>query len=253
MRRATILFLAVMAVMPSMSRGAEPGSAGTVQEEKVFEREITVTARLKYLLALPEGYETGVERWPLLVFLHGAGESGDDLEKVKAHGPPKLIAAGDRAFPCIVVSPQSPGRGWNPDVLAALVDEICREYRVDEDRIWLTGLSMGGFGTWALAAAKPDRFAAIAPICGGANPSQADRLLGIPIWAFHGAKDFVVPLASSQAIVDAIKEKGGEPKFTVYPEAGHDSWTETYADPALWDWLFAQTRGHRKRESTPVK
>jgi predicted peptidase len=112
---------------------------------------------------------------------------------------------------------------------------------------------MGGFGTWALAAAKPDRFAAIAPICGGANPSQADRLLGIPIWAFHGAKDFVVPLASSQAIVDAIREKGGEPKFTVYPEAGHDSWTETYADPALWDWLFAQTRGQSKRESTPVK
>ena len=256
MGRATILFLAVMAFMPSMSRGAEPGSAGTVQEEKIFEKEITVTARLKYLLALPDGYgdeETKAGRWPLLVFLHGAGESGDDLEKVKAHGPPKLIAAGDRAFPCIVVSPQSPGRGWNPDVLAALVDEICREYRVDEDRIWLTGLSMGGFGTWALAAANPDRFAAIVPICGGGNPSQADKLVGIPIWAFHGAKDFVVPLAASQQIVDAIKEKGGDPKFTVYPEAGHDSWTETYADPALWDWLFAQSRGHSKPESTPAK
>ena len=256
MGRATILFLAVMAFMPSMSRGAEPGSAGTVQEEKIFEKEITVTARLKYLLALPDGYgdeETKAGRWPLLVFLHGAGESGDDLEKVKAHGPPKLIAAGDRAFPCIVVSPQSPGRGWNPDVLAALVDEICREYRVDEDRIWLTGLSMGGFGTWALAAARPDRFAAIVPICGGGNPSEADKLVGIPIWAFHGAKDFVVPLAASQQIVDAIKEKGGDPKFTVYPEAGHDSWTETYADPALWDWLFAQSRGHSKPESTPAK
>lgn len=255
MGRATLLVLAVMAVMPSMSRGVEPGSAGAAQEEKIFEKEITVTARLKYLLALPEGYgdESKAERWPLLVFLHGAGESGDDLEKVKAHGPPKLIAAGDRAFPCIVVSPQSPGRGWNPDVLAALVDEICREYRVDEDRIWLTGLSMGGFGTWALAASKPDRFAALVPICGGANPSQADKLLGIPIWAFHGAKDFVVPLASSQAIVDAIREKGGDPKFTVYPEAGHDSWTETYADPALWDWLFAQSRGKVSGESTPAR
>jgi predicted peptidase len=151
MGRATIFVLTVMAVVPSMSRGAEPGSAATVQpgsaatvqpgaaataqEEKVFEKEITVTARLKYLLALPEGYASGTDRLPLLVFLHGAGESGDDLEKVKAHGPPKLIAAGDRAFPCIVVSPQSPGRGWNPDVLAALVVELGREYRVDEDRI----------------------------------------------------------------------------------------------------------------------
>jgi predicted peptidase len=255
MGRATILVLTVMAVMPSMSRGAEPGSAGTVQEEKVFEKEITVTARLKYLLALPDGYgdeEVKAGRWPLLVFLHGAGESGDDLEKVKAHGPPKLIAAGDRAFPCIVVSPQSPGRGWNPDVLAALVDELCREYRVDEDRIWLTGLSMGGFGTWALAAANPDRFAAIAPICGGANPNQADKLVGIPTWVFHGANDVVVPLSASRSIVDAIKAKGGEPKLTVYPEAGHDSWTETYADPALWDWLFAQSRAGRGG-STPAK
>jgi len=270
MGRATILFLTVMAVVPSMSRGAEPGSAGTVQpgaagavqpgaagavqpgaaatvqKEKIFEKEITVTARLKYLLALPEGYASGTDRLPLLVFLHGAGESGDDLGKVKAHGPPKLIAAGDRAFPCIVVSPQSPGRGWNPDVLAALVDELCREYRVDEDRIWLTGLSMGGFGTWALAAANPDRFAAIVP-------NQADKLVGIPTWVFHGANDVVVPLSASQSIVDAIKAKGGEPKFTVYPEAGHDSWTVTYADPALWDWLFAQSRGHLKSSSTPAK
>ncbi|MEI8367488.1 MAG: PHB depolymerase family esterase [Planctomycetia bacterium] len=253
MWRVAVLLLAVIAAGPRVSAGAEPETAGTVQEEKLFEREITVTARLKYLLALPAGYESGTDRWPLLVFLHGAGESGDDLGKVKAHGPPKLIAAGDRAFPCIVVSPQSPGRGWNPDVLAALVDEICRDYRVDEDRIWLTGLSMGGFGTWALAAAKPDRFAAIVPICGGGNPSQADKLLGIPTWVFHGAKDFVVPLASSQQIVDAIREKGGEPKFTVYPEAGHDSWTETYADPALWDWLFAQSRGHGQSESTPTR
>jgi predicted peptidase len=204
-----ILLLAATVAAARFGVGAEPAPVATVQEEKVFERQITVTARLPYLLALPRGYDQGEDRWPLLVFLHGAGESGDSLGKVKAHGPPKLIAAGDRAFPCIVVSPQSPGRGWNPDVLAALVDELCREYRVDEDRIWLTGLSMGGFGTWALAAANPDRFA-------------------------------------------AIKAKGGEPKFTVYPEAGHDSWTETYADPALWEWLFAQSRAGRGG-STPVK
>jgi predicted peptidase len=253
MGRATLLFLAVMAAVPSMSGGTEPKSAGTVQpgaaatvqEAKIFEKEITVTARLKYLLAFPEGYEVGADRWPLLVFLHGAGESGDDLEKVKAHGPPKLIAAGDRAFPCIVVSPQSPGRGWNPDVLAALVDEICREYRVDEDRIWLTGLSMGGFGTWALAAAKPDRFAAIVPICGGGNPADANKLNGIPIWVFHGAEDKTVKLENSTKMVDALKAVGSDVKFTIYPGVGHDSWTETYANPELYDWLFAQKRAAR--------
>jgi len=245
MWRVAVLLLAVMAAGPRMSAGVEPETAGTVQEEKLFEREITVTARLKYLLALPAGYESGTDRWPLLVFLHGAGESGNELGKVKAHGPPKLIAAGDRVFPCIVVSPQSPGRGWNPDVLAALVDEICREYRVDEDRIWLTGLSMGGFGTWALAAAKPDRFAAIVPICGGGNPADADKLKGIPIWVFHGAEDKTVKLENSTKMVDALKAVGSDVKFTIYPGVGHDSWTETYANPELYDWLFAQKRAAR--------
>ena len=220
--------------------------AADPQVEKTFECEVTVTARLRYLLALPEGYDDDKERrWPLLVFLHGAGESGDDLSKVKVHGPPKLLASAKRSFPCIVVSPQSPGRGWNPDVLLALVDEVCRQERVDEDRIWLTGLSMGGFGTWALAAARPERFAAIVPICGGGNPRDAGKIAGLPAWVFHGAKDAVVPLAASQTMVDAVREQGGEPRFTVYPDAGHDSWTEAYDDPALWEWLFAQARPRR--------
>jgi len=221
-------------------------AAERVQEPKVFEKEITIQAKLGYLLSLPSDYDTNDERrWPLLVFLHGAGESGDDLGKVKAHGPPKLLAAGARSFPCIVVSPQSPGRGWNNDHLLALIDEICREERVDEDRIWLTGLSMGGFGTWSLAAARPDRFAAIVPICGGGRPDDAARIASIPTWAFHGAKDFVVPLAASQTMIDAVRKAGGEPKFTVYPEAGHDSWTAAYDDAALWEWLSAQSRAGR--------
>lgn len=225
---------------------ADETAAADPQVEKAFEREVTITARLRYLLALPEGYGDDDRRWPLLVFLHGAGESGEDLSKVKTHGPPRLLAAGTRSFPCIVVSPQSPGRGWNPDFLLALVDEVCREERVDEDRIWVTGLSMGGFGTWSLAAARPDRFAAIVPICGGGNPRDAGKLVGLPAWVFHGAKDAVVPLAASQTMVDAVREQGGDPKFTVYPDAGHDSWTEAYDDPALWEWPFAQRR--RKRD-----
>ena len=215
------------------------------QMEKLFEKEITVTAKYHYLLSLPAGYEEGTRRWPLMLFLHGSGESGDSLAKVKANGPPKLIAQKDRAFPCIVVSPQSPGRGWNPDYLAALLDDICATYRVDPERIYLTGLSMGGYGAWMLAAAQPDRFAAIVPICGGGNPADAEKLKGIPIWVFHGAEDKTVKLENSTKMVDALKAVGSDVKFTVYPEVGHDSWTETYANPELYDWLFAQTRAAR--------
>jgi len=212
------------------------------QSEEEFEREITVTARYKYLLALPAGYEKGTERWPLMLFLHGAGESGADLAKVTAHGPPKLIAENTREFPCIVVSPQSPGRGWNPDYLGGLLDDLCERYRVDPDRIYLTGLSMGGYGTWMLAAAQPNRFAAIVPICGGGNPDDAAKIKDLPTWVFHGAQDRTVKLENSEKMVNALKDVGSDVKFTIYPEAGHDSWTETYANPELYTWLFAQKR-----------
>ena len=239
---AVALGLAVAMVLPVGGAGA----AERGQEPKLFEKEITITARLGYLLSLPPGYEAdAAKKWPLIVFLHGAGESGSDLDKVKIHGPPKLIAAGSFDHPCIVVSPQCPGRGWNADMLGALIDDICRQYRVDEDRIYLTGLSMGGFGTWALAAARPERFAAIAPICGGGNPVDAIKLRGLPIWVFHGEKDNVVPLAASQAMVTALEALGQKDnvKFTIYPGVGHDSWTATYDDPEFYRWLFAQKRG----------
>ena len=224
---------------------AEPALVNSNQLEKLFEKEITVTAKYHYLLSLPAGYEDSDRRWPLMLFLHGSGESGESLAKVKANGPPKLIAGNERAFPCIVVSPQSPGRGWNPDYLAALLDDICATYRVDPDRVYLTGLSMGGYGTWMLAATHPDRFAAIVPICGGGNPADADKLKGLPIWAFHGADDKTVKLENSEKMVDALKAVGSDVKFTVYPGVGHDSWTETYANPELYDWLFAQKRAAR--------
>ena len=244
MGRATILFLAVMAVMPSMSRGAEPGSAGTVQEAKVFEREITVTARLKYLLALPEGYETGVERWPLLVFLHGAGERGDNLQLLKKHGPPKLIEAGKK-FEAIVISPQVPEKNiWNPHAVKALVDEMIKTHRVDTSRLYLTGISMGGFGTWDAALAYPDTFAAIAPICGGAGVGfvMAERIKDLPCWIFHGDKDGAVPVDFSLKMHGALQKAGSQAKLTLYPGVGHDSWTQSYDNPDLWTWMFAQKR-----------
>jgi predicted peptidase len=225
---------------PGETAGRQAASAGA-QQGHHFEKRITVTARLDYLLFLPEGYGRSSEKWPLMLFLHGAGESGTDLQKVKLHGPP-AVAETNRAFPFILVSPQSPGRGWNPDSLNALLDEIIARYRVDRDRVYLTGLSMGGYGSWALAAAHPEKFAAVVPICGGGNTSDAAKLAHLPIWVFHGGKDPTVPIRRSEEMVEAIKAVGGNVKFTVYPEAGHDSWTETYNNPELYRWLLQQTR-----------
>ena len=236
---ATIVLIAGFA-----ASAQAPPPPVTAQQAKTFEQEITMTAKLSYLLSLPADYEKSTDSWPLVLFLHGSGESGSDLNKVKAHGPPKLVETRG-PFPFILVSPQSPGRSWDPEVLNALVDSLVKEHRVDRDRVYVTGLSMGGFGTWALAAAYPDKFAALAPICGGGNPADARKLARLPIWVFHGAKDSVVPLKRSSQMVDALKAVGGNPQFTVYPDAAHDSWTETYDNPEFYRWLLAKKRGAR--------
>ena len=237
MSLAATLFLAIGLALPAHARPA----AASAQEAKSFEGKITITAKLNYLLFLPADYGKSRKSWPLVLFLHGSGESGNDLAKVKVHGPPKLVEANG-PFPFILVSPQSPGRGWNPDVLNALLGSIIKQYRVDKDRVYLTGLSMGGYGTWSLAAAHPEKFAAIAPICGGGNPADAAKLVKIPTWVFHGAKDNTVPLKRSEEMVEALKAAGGDPKFTIYPDAGHDCWTATYDNPELYQWLLAQKR-----------
>jgi len=213
----------------------EPGT----QQPQKLERTIKVT--MDYLLYLPKDYAQQ-DSWPLLLFLHGAGERGADLERVKVHGPPKLIAAG-KEFPFIVVSPQCPSsQWWQPHELTALLDEIVEKYKVDQDRVYVSGLSMGGYGTWSLAAFSPDRFAALVPICGGGEPRTARRLSHVPVWVFHGAKDSVVPLSASEDMVEALKKVNGNVKLTVYPEADHDSWTEAYNDPELYKWLLEQKR-----------
>ncbi|MDM4014811.1 prolyl oligopeptidase family serine peptidase [Roseiconus lacunae] len=205
--------------------------------------DVMVPVQLHYLLSLPEGYSDSGDPMPLLLFLHGAGERGSKLEQVKKHGPPKLIEAGQK-LPFIVVSPQcGSGKIWQPHQLTALLDDVVKKYNVDENRIYVTGLSMGGFGTWALAAYTPERFAAVAPICGGSEAFRAKALKGLPIWVFHGAKDSVVPLSRSETMVEALRKVGNEPKFTVYPEALHDSWTETYNNPELYEWFLS----HKKR------
>jgi predicted peptidase len=200
--------------------------------------------RLHYLLYLPPDYKEGSGKtWPLLLSLHGAGERGDDLALVAKHGPPKRIEAG-ADFPFIVVSPQCPEETWwEPAPLAALLDQLGGRLAVNPDRVYGTGLSMGGFGTWRMALTEPERFAAIAPICGGGEPLLAGRIADLPVWAFHGAKDDVVPLSRSEDMVTALRDAGGDPKFTVYPEAEHDAWTETYENEELYDWLLSHRRG----------
>jgi predicted peptidase len=247
MKLGTVLIAGLLAA--GLGTGpAAGGDAKPAQQEKQFEKEVNgMNVKLGYLLFLPEGYDQSDKRWPLILFLHGAGETGSDLAMVKKHGPPKIVEK-KKDFPFIVVSPQAPRRGWNPSALNALLDEVEAKYKVDPDRVYLTGLSMGGFGTWALAAAHPERFAAIVPICGGGRPADAQRLKNLPVWVFHGAKDRTVPPARSQAMVDALKEAGAEVKFTLYPNAGHDSWTATYNNPELYKWLLQHKRKAAKEK-----
>ncbi len=195
----------------------------------------------RYLLYLPPAYNSDSStRWPLVIFLHGSGESGMDLEKVKMHGPPKLVEQG-KNFPFILVSPQATN-GWQSPVLIEMIRSVKSSLRVDPDRIYLTGLSMGGFGTWDLAMKYPEEFAAIAPICGGGDTAKIYRLQYMPVWNFHGAKDDAVPLSASEKMMNALKRYNKEARFTIYPEAGHDSWTATYNNDSFYTWLLGQKR-----------
>ena len=195
-----------------------------------------------YQLFIPRGYLASAKtRWPLLVFLHGSGERGDDIARVKVHGPPK-VADRDPDFPFVTVSPLLPAeQDWDEDKLERIVDHVAARYRIDPNRIYLTGLSRGAHATWRWAAARPGRFAAIAPVSGRGDPSQACKLKTTPVWAFHGDRDDIVTPFGSFAMVEALRSCGGKPRLTIYPDTGHDAWTPAYDDPALYAWLLAHS------------
>jgi predicted peptidase len=240
-----ILVLSFM-VISCLGRCADTENEKGKQQHKAMKREVVM--ELDYLLYLPNDYNAE-KAWPLIVFLHGAGERGNDLNKVKIHGPSKLVEQG-KDFPFIIVSPQCPEGKWWPnrvEHVMALIEEISDDYSVDKNRIYLTGLSMGGFGTWTIASTYPERFAAIAPICGGGQPYLGWNLKSMPVWAFHGAKDQLVPLKRSQEMVDAVNKAGGSAKLTVYPEAGHDSWTETYNNDKLYEWFLSHSKKQEEK------
>lgn len=228
-------------------------------------RAVTDFAGYDILVSLPPAYDRERDPgWPVVLFLHGAGERGHDVWALTRQGLPRLLALGDalseteRALAarlrdrCIVVAPQCPQHEvWNETRLLALLDGVTAAYRFDARRVYLTGLSLGGFGTWTLGLRHPQRFAAIVPVCGGgriadvllATERHPDALRSLAVWAFHGANDRVVPVHESERMVRALESAGvAEVKLTVYPECEHDSWTRTYANPELYDWLERHAR-----------
>jgi predicted peptidase len=221
--------------------------AAGVQREHVFEQVV----RLNYLLFLPQAYGANPdERWPLILFLHGSAGRGDDLELVKIKGMPRIVEQ-QPDFPFIVLSPQCPTEQvWVEHLLTleVLLHQLVGQCAVDADRIYLTGFSMGGTGTWALAITRPQLFAAIAPICGRGLSNWARALKDLPAWVFHGADDPVVPLVESERMVEALKACGGDVRFTVYPGVGHDSWTRTYEDGELYKWFLQHRRKGQQSE-----
>lgn len=245
------------------------GAASRIQQSGSFKTTLSRSVAYDYLLFLPPAYGANTERrWPTILFLHSTAESGANLALLLKNGPPKLLetitaensklqtpseAAKAIASEFIVLSPQCPaGQGWDADALLALLDDVSAKHRVDSSRVYLTGFSMGGFGTWSLGLRHPHRFAAIAPICGGGDfielgaglPAKRPALQSLPIWAFHGRNDTQVPLSESERMIDAVKKVSGNNgvRLTVYPDAGHDAWTETYDNPELYRWFLQHRR-----------
>lgn len=239
---AAVLLTVATSVLCRAADKPEPGKQTAQSVEVTGEKSAKTT--LRYWLALPPAAETKPEGgWPLMIFLHGAGERGDDLNMVKKHGPAKLVGTLPELNRFIIVSPQCPnGRWWDIEAVKGLIDHIAATQPVDKDRIILTGLSMGGFGTWGLLAKYPDIAAAAVPICGGGDPSTVAKFKHVPIRVFHGAKDTVVLPQRSEEMVEALKKAGGTPEYKVYPDAAHDSWTDTYSDPKLYEWMLAQKK-----------
>lgn len=218
-------------------------------------------ATLNYRFLKPEKLEEK-KTYPLVIFLHGAGERGDDNTVQMVHGVGDFAKTATRKkHPCFLIAPQCPKNrrwvevDWSSDshkmpkdpsepatLVLELVEKLCKEHPIDRSRIYLTGLSMGGYGTWDLLARQPKLFAAGIPICGGGDEKQAKTMVAIPIWAFHGDKDTAVKVERSRKMIEAIKKAGGEPKYTEYPGVGHDSWTRTYRNAEVIDWLFAQQK-----------
>lgn len=247
-------------------------SASLAQDKASFEKREHryKQGKLGYRVLYPENFDKSKE-YPLVYFLHGAGERGTDNEKQLVHGSKLFLDPQNRSeYPAIVVFPQCPSNDYwanvsrkvNPETgkrdfifakkgkptkamqgALSLIDSLVALSYVDKSRVYVSGLSMGGMGTFELINRKPDTFAAAMPICGGGNPkSVRNYAKKLPLWVFHGAKDDVVPPIHSRQMVDALKARGGTVKFSLYPEANHNSWDSAFAEPEFLSWLFSQSK-----------
>ena len=196
----------------------------------------------KYLSYIPKNHDTNPKPLPLLLFLHGSGERGNDVQMVRKWGPLTWIEQG-HPQPMLVIEPQCPeDEWWDPVRLARLIDQVSAQYKVDPKRIYITGLSMGGFGSLEFAATYPERVAAVASVSGGEDVELAPRLKTIPIWFFHGAQDPVVPPSASADLAHALQKIGAPAELTIYPKVGHEKWDVTYGNPALYSWFLSQKK-----------
>ena len=260
--------LVVVATLMTISSADETAKIKKIAElESIYSGEIfeSENETLAYRILSPAKLEPG-KKYPLVLFLHGAGERGNDNVSQLVHGAAEFARPDRRSeFPAFVVVPQCPddqrwvesdwglesGEGKFPDapsqamkLTLKLVDHLCANKAVDPSRCYVTGLSMGGMGSWYAAAQTPKRFAALLEVCGGGDPSWADRYAGIPVWAFHGQADRVVPVDRGREMIKALTDVGHAPelRYVEYPGVGHDSWTTTFARDDVYDWLFAQKR-----------
>jgi predicted peptidase len=241
----------------ALTRGQEKGWEDMLEKLTYKDKD---EKTLSYRLLKPDNYDPQ-KKYPLVLFLHGAGERGSDNKAQLKNSVNEFVKAEFRKkYPCFLIAPQCPtNNGWShfmtkkgapkpegqadPGRLAVeLVESIQKEYSIDPNRLYITGLSMGGYGTWDIIARHPDMFAAAVPICGGGDPSKAEKFAKMPIWVFHGGKDPVVPPARSREMVEAIKKAGGEAKYTEYPDVGHNSWVKAYQDADMMAWLFEQKK-----------
>ena len=249
-------FLIILTVLCGFLSTATICSSAAADEKLVpgsqVAREVKVKsggkeATIRYWQFVPKSYN-GKKNFPLMLFLHGAGERGDNLDKVKKWGPPKLVGKR-KDFPFVVISPQCPrGTWWKVEGIYQLVNHVAGSLEIDRQRMYVTGLSMGGFGSWQLMDRYPKLFAAGVPICGGGKAESAKNLVDIPIWAFHGDSDGVVKADLSKLMIKAIEKAGGKKaRLTLYPGVGHNSWSRAYANEEVYKWLLSHKSGGGKK------
>ena len=251
--RITIVLAVVVAALTTGCATTDRKKVGisseTVTGTGFITRVITVDGRDRaYCLYVPREYSPE-KAWPLIVALHGSGERGEDGLLQTEVGIGHAIRRHADRFPCLVLMPQcavkSHWKGaWDKskDEITAEIAQTRRDFRVDPDRTYLTGLSMGGFATWAYGAEHVDEFAALMPLCGGGDTKDAQKLSRIPIWAFHGAEDSTVPPQESRQMVEAVKAAGGEVKYTEFEKVNHNCWDRAYDDANAIQWLLSQKR-----------